>query len=569
MFSTTLVLCLLFGFQGSPANRSGILWRFETFVSLNSTQTYQVALIEITNVDQVQHEYEIVIDGAGPTNRYSRNAAAALHGVGTKGVIGPGRTETVPLRIPPRIRMSLSDCNFYVDGERVRDPSVVTYQSWFQTSADDEDLLVLEGESLEGALSKELDSHSANEILSRLQTTPFRVLSEKNSMDYAPQLLSGVDFILLTSSEYEALPKTLRNAVDDWVLSGGRLYTFEEKEVTGSPEIMTSGFGFHTRVPGSFKTSYKQWVKDDDLDFWYRYRALAREYLFQTTASVFPYKNTFPIRGFVLSMILTSLLLGPLNYWFLKRRKKLILLYLTVPGIAITAVVLLFLYSLFLSGLDTKIESWSLTYLDQAQEKAAVRSYNQILAPLSGKGTLTFSSDTAVFPFVSKVSDTYGRLDWSQGQVWHGGWVRPDIPFSFSTRELKQKKEKIHLEKGSENGAPRIRNLVGTTLRDFLYCDETGQAYEAATAEPGATVELNPTTRITCKTDGDFFGQLESDMVDAIRSSQTLDKPSNLPKAHFIATLDENPFADAFYKDNAVRSGTHFLIGNLEVSSDR
>ena len=78
------------------------------------------------------------------------------------------------------------------------------------------------------------------------------------------------------------------------------------------------------------------------------------------------------------------LLIGPLNYWWLKRAKRLHLMVLTVPLAAIVTTAGLAAYAVLADGFDTKVRLYSYTTLDQRTGDAACwarLSYYSGLAP--------------------------------------------------------------------------------------------------------------------------------------------------------------------------------------------
>ena len=71
-----------------------------------------------------------------------------------------------------------------------------------------------------------------------------------------------------------------------------------------------------------------------------------------------------PVRTFQVFITLFVLGIGPLNYWLLRRRKRLHLMVLTVPLSAAVVTALLFGYALVADGLGTRVRVRSVTRLD-------------------------------------------------------------------------------------------------------------------------------------------------------------------------------------------------------------
>jgi hypothetical protein len=112
-----------------------------------------------------------------------------------------------------------------------------------------------------------------------------------------------------------------------------------------------------------------------------------------------------PVTEFRVLITLFVLLIGPVNYWLLKRSGRLHLLVLTVPLAAVLMTSALFGYAILSDGFGTTVRAQSLTTLDQRTGEAACwsrLSYYSGLAPGDG---LTMPSDVAVYPIIPGWND--------------------------------------------------------------------------------------------------------------------------------------------------------------------
>ena len=78
-----------------------------------------------------------------------------------------------------------------------------------------------------------------------------------------------------------------------------------------------------------------------------------------------------PVTEFRVLITLFVLLIGPINYWLLKRAKRLHLMVLTVPAAALVTTLALFGYAILADGFDTRVRAQSFTTLDQRTGEAA------------------------------------------------------------------------------------------------------------------------------------------------------------------------------------------------------
>jgi hypothetical protein len=188
-----------------------------------------------------------------------------------------------------------------------------------------------------------------------------------------------------------------------------------------------------------------------------------------------------PVTEFRILITLFVLLIGPVNYWVLKRLRRLHLLVLTVPLAAALLTAALFGYAVISDGFGTTVRAHSLTMLDQRTSEAACwsrLSYYSGLAP--GEG-LTMPADVALYP----INPTWNasRLDANLGVernvVWQGeqvkltrGWLRSRTPTQYLAIRSRATPHRLELAEGG--GKLRATNRLGTAVEHLLVVDKAG-----------------------------------------------------------------------------------------------
>ena len=81
-----------------------------------------------------------------------------------------------------------------------------------------------------------------------------------------------------------------------------------------------------------------------------------------------------PARTFLVILFLFSIVIGPVSYWFLRRKGQLVLLVLTAPLISLVSIGLLVGYALADDGFRIQGRAMTVTMLDQASRQAATRA---------------------------------------------------------------------------------------------------------------------------------------------------------------------------------------------------
>jgi hypothetical protein len=101
-----------------------------------------------------------------------------------------------------------------------------------------------------------------------------------------------------------------------------------------------------------------------------------------------------PVTEFQVLITLFVVLIGPFNYWILKRYKRSQLLVLTVPLAAGVATTALFAYAILADGFSTTVRIRSYTTIDQTTGDAACWAWTSYYAGLAPSKGLTIPADT-------------------------------------------------------------------------------------------------------------------------------------------------------------------------------
>ncbi len=210
-----------------------------------------------------------------------------------------------------------------------------------------------------------------------------------------------------------------------------------------------------------------------------------------------------PVTEFRVLITLFVLLIGPVNYWLLKRWGRLQLLVLTVPLAALLMTATLFAYAIVADGFGTTVRAHSFTTLDQRTGEAACwtrLSYYSGLAP--GEG-LTMPSDIVLYPIIPgwNESTVDATLGVNRDVVWNAneaklsrGWLRSRKPTQYLT--VRARKSPHRLELAAGGGKLRATNKLGTAVHLVLVVDEAGKLLAGEDLADGAVSFLQPIERV-------------------------------------------------------------------------
>jgi hypothetical protein len=209
-----------------------------------------------------------------------------------------------------------------------------------------------------------------------------------------------------------------------------------------------------------------------------------------------------PVGEFQFLVSLFVIVIGPLNYLVLSRKKKLPLLIVTAPVGAAAVTLLLFAYGLLWDGLGVRVRARSLTILDQEQGEVshvARLSYFAGLAPTEG---LQLPIDVAQYPMYysrfegrrrsTQHSSRYleRELKWGDTQRLTEGWIPTRSPVQFQQIRARRCDKQLVVETAGES--LRLKNQLQTPILHVALEDYQGRMYWADAIAPGDQLVVPP-----------------------------------------------------------------------------
>ncbi|HEY3392620.1 MAG TPA: hypothetical protein VGK58_07925 [Lacipirellulaceae bacterium] len=215
-----------------------------------------------------------------------------------------------------------------------------------------------------------------------------------------------------------------------------------------------------------------------------------------------PGVGTAPVSEFQVLITLFVLVIGPANFWLLKRYRRLHLLVLTVPVAAIVTTVGLFAYAILSDGFGTKVRAHSFTTLDQRSGASASwsrLSYYSGFAPGDG---LSVPSDVAMYPVVpgwneSGVDTSIGvsrELLWEPDEAkLTRGWLRSRTPTQYLA--IRSGKSSRKLELLAARDKMRATNRLGADIQFVLTIGADQKLFVGENIASGGRTNLEPIAR--------------------------------------------------------------------------
>jgi hypothetical protein len=203
-----------------------------------------------------------------------------------------------------------------------------------------------------------------------------------------------------------------------------------------------------------------------------------------------------PVIPFMVLVTLFAVVIGPLNFYLLRRSRRLYLLLLTVPAGATLVTASLIAFALVSDGVRVRLRVRSFADFDQQTGRAALwarQSYYAALAPSQG---LVFPEDTAVFPLAYEPGDaTNDRttlLHWDGDQQLRRGYLAARTATQFMTCRSMTSPVKLIVHEPGEAGAElRIENRLGTRVKKVILRARSGGYFHGDDIEDGKIVTLH------------------------------------------------------------------------------
>lgn len=262
------------------------------------------------------------------------------------------------------------------------------------------------------------------------------------------------------------------------VVGFGKLVTFRDNPFPGTAQ---DWFWLLKSVGGS-----QQW------DWGRRFGQSARMGNSEFLQFLIPGIGGVPVLMFLVLITIFSVVIGPLNYFVLARRKQLHLLIVTIPVMALATSLVLLGYTTVQHGFGVKARSRSLTFVDQPAQSAVTFNRLSLFAGQAPSSGLQFSRDTAAFPiWPENESFDSGQVDWTETQALTAGWLRSRTRTQFLT--VRHRVERGRLEvtpRGADTLA--VANGFEWGFQRLVVADEQGRLFVGADVPAGASVDLKP-----------------------------------------------------------------------------
>jgi hypothetical protein len=186
--------------------------------------------------------------------------------------------------------------------------------------------------------------------------------------------------------------------------------------------------------------------------------------------------------------------IGPVNYFWLNRSRRLYMLLVTVPGGAAVVTLSLFGFALFSDGLGVRFRARSLTKIDQRTGNVVGWARQTYYAGLAPSGGLKFPADVAVYPVDDFPDNNRRRLVAWEGEQQHlrTGYLNSRESAQFLVIHEGKTQAKLAVAPGTENQPPSVTNKLGAEVLHLVLRGHDGRYFVGASIAEGQTATLTP-----------------------------------------------------------------------------
>ena len=194
-----------------------------------------------------------------------------------------------------------------------------------------------------------------------------------------------------------------------------------------------------------------------------------------------------PVYGFMVLITVFAVLIGPVNYFYLRRKRLLWLLLVTVPATALVTSVLLVGYSVAAHGFSIRSRIRSLTVLDQKSHSAVTVARLALFAGVAPARGMQFSPETAVYPVFPPTTEPGAfTVNWTENQSLTSGWLLSRTRTQFLTIRHAEQRARVDVKPGQDGGLAIVNGLPWE-LEAVLVADASGRLLSARNVLPNAT----------------------------------------------------------------------------------
>ncbi|HEX5070256.1 MAG TPA: hypothetical protein VFV78_08565 [Vicinamibacterales bacterium] len=259
-----------------------------------------------------------------------------------------------------------------------------------------------------------------------------------------------------------------------------------------------------------------------------------------------------PARVYLGILLIFAVIIGPVNYIFLRRRKQEVIVVLTAPVISAIFIALLAGYAVAGEGFRVKGRAVTFTMLDQVTKQAVTRASVSLYAPgLTPGSGLRFGRDVAVFAIGTDGDGMRGRMEMDLSDTQHvsAGVLQARAPSNFEQVTVRAARERLTFAPAADGLA--VSNGLDATILALIYRDATATYSLSGQLAAGGTQTIRATPM-------DPKRPLPDGVVIPAKYFTAL---RDLAPGSYLAVLDRSPFWESGVSRLTELGSSHMVLG--------
>jgi hypothetical protein len=303
--------------------------------------------------------------------------------------------------------------------------------------------------------------------------------------------LAGFEVLIFGESEWREIPAPQRNAIQDWVIKGGRLVVL--RSGTGDdadlPQGGELGIGEVVHwVPGdAFQDSVVRFVFAKEVP---TSGSPLQNYTWRWSLALSMGRPEPPGLLIISFVVGFALVIGPLNFLAFAPQGQRHRLFWTTPAIALAASVLMGMFIILSEGFGGRGDRFGILVNLPQLRKSGVWQEQVSRTGVLASGTFVPSEPSLILPIGLRDSpggysaSERGKTYLLEGSTWSGDWFRSRTTQAQIFSAVLPTRSQIQLV-SSPDSAPSVISSFEETLEDFWYFDDDEMAWRGQDLRPG------------------------------------------------------------------------------------
>ncbi len=272
-----------------------------------------------------------------------------------------------------------------------------------------------------------------------------------------------------------------------------------------------------------------------------------------------------PVRGLFVLMLLFVLVIGPINlFWLAKRRRKIWMLW-TVPAISLLTCLIVAGFAAFGEGWSATSKTEALTILDETAHRATTIGWTAFYSPITPGEGLHFSYDTELDPLIAddwrnrRVNAANRTIDLTNDQHLDSGWISARVPAFFKLRKNENRRERLNIRREA-GGSVTVVNGLGAEISEVWWADDGGLIHSASRIPAGAQATMKQTELKASASPARLREAFHEDWLKQFEIFAQQPHSVLMPNS-YLAVLNGGPFVEEGLRGVKTRKARNLVYG--------